>query len=63
LARLVAETDGPEEWKDHEAYCQYVSTTLAWLERGCCPTGEFDEDLACDGLESDLDLANEESCG
>jgi hypothetical protein len=63
LARLIAETDGPEDWSGHEAYCEYVSTTLTWLEQGCCPTGQAEEALACDGLESDLDLASEESCG
>ena len=63
LARLIDEANTPEEWREHEAYCDYVRTTLIWLEEGCCDTDGIEDTLACEGLETDLDVADEEWCG
>ena len=63
LARLIAETNTPEEWKEHEAYCDYVHATLGWLETGCCDTDEIEDDSACEELRVDSVVADDEWCG
>ena len=62
LARLIAETDTLEEWQEHEAYCDYVQTTLAWLEEGCCDGDRMEANLACDDLHIDMGIVYEEGC-
>ena len=62
LARLIAETDSPEEWREHEAYCDYVHTTLTWLQQGCCDTDKVEDTTACQDLQTDLGVADEQWC-
>jgi hypothetical protein len=58
----VDETDSPEQWEEHEAYCQYVSATLAWFESGCCDTEELEVDVPCDDPLEDTEELAEVSC-
>ena len=50
FSRLIDETNTPEEWREHEAYCDYVRATLIWLEEGCCDKDGNEDTLACEGL-------------
>jgi hypothetical protein len=57
---LVEETESPEEWEEHVAYCRYIAATQAWFAMGCCDEDEIG--LPCSDTEHETEEIAEGDC-